>query len=138
VEYFETTIAILSDERLMPKDKNAWSVVNTRYDGQHSSYTIYKPWLSPRRPIFKSWVTYDARLPDHLYAVNKYWHAKVNAAYFETQQALPVYQGQNNLWLAGLYTYDVDCHESAIISGINVARRIAPDSDRLKRLISRS
>jgi len=135
VEYFETTIAVHGDERLMPADKKAWSVVNTRYDGTYSSYTIYKPWKTPQRPIFKSWITYEDHLPDKLYAVTRYWHGKVNAAYFATQQALPAYQGRNNLWLAGLYTHDVDCHESAVLSGVNVARQIAPESARLKQLL---
>jgi len=134
VEYFQTTIAVHSDERSMPADRRAWSLVNTRYDGHHASYTIYKPWLSPRRSIFKSWVTYDTQLPEKLYATTQYLHAKVNRAYFKTQQELPAYQGQNNLWFAGLYTHDVDCHESAIMSGVNIARQIEPQSIRLKKL----
>lgn len=138
VEYFKTTIAVHSDERLMPHDKRAWSLVNTRYDGRHSSFSIYKPWLSPQRAIFKSWVTYESQLPDKLYATTTYLHGKVNRAYFETQQALSQYQGQNNLWFAGLYTNDVDCHESAIMSGVNIARHIAPHSTRLQQLIADS
>jgi predicted NAD/FAD-binding protein len=134
VEYFQTTIAVHGDESLMPTDRRAWSLVNTRYDGRHSSYTIYKPWLSPQRSIFKSWVTYDTQLPENRYATTQYLHAKVNRAYFKTQQALPAYQGQNNLWFGGLYTHDVDCHESAIMSGVNIARQIEPQSTRLKKL----
>jgi hypothetical protein len=36
--------------------------------------------------------------------------------------------------LAGLYTADADSHESAILSAVAVAERLAPDSLRLARL----
>jgi predicted NAD/FAD-binding protein len=75
IEYFKTSIAIHGDERLMPADKKAWSVVNIRYDGQHSSNSIWKYWRINNRPIFKSWVTYEKELPQPLYALRTYWHA---------------------------------------------------------------
>ena len=38
-----TTIAIHGDRRLMPRDEAAWSVVNARADGAHSSLSIWNP-----------------------------------------------------------------------------------------------
>ena len=129
-----TTIAVHGDARLMPANRQHWSVVNTRYDGHYSANTVWKSWRS-REPIFKSWVTYEARLPEPLYGVATYDHPVVNAAYFEAQKQLARWQGQAQIWLAGMYMHDVDCHESAILSAVHVARQLAPQASRLKQLV---
>ena len=59
LEYFDTTIAIHGDRRLMPRSESAWSVVNARWDGCHSSLSIWNP--ERGLPVFKSWVTFDQR-----------------------------------------------------------------------------
>ena len=68
IRYFKTTIAVHSDPRFMPANPHHWSVVNTRYDATHSSNTIWKKWRS-KRPIFRSWVTFDPEMPTPLYHV---------------------------------------------------------------------
>lgn len=135
ITYFETTIAIHGDTRLMPPKRRHWSTVNIRFDGTYSQLSIWKPWKSAV-PVFRSWVTYETRLPDPLYAIAKYQHPRVDAAYFGAQKALQPFQGMNNLWLAGVYTDDIDCHESAVISGIKVAQALAPNAARLRQLTS--
>lgn len=131
--YFETTIALHGDTRLMPPRRNHWSTANIRYDGQYSQFSMWRPWRSTV-PVFKSWVTHDRILPEKLYATVNYLHPRVDLNHFALQRRLQPLQGRNNLWLAGVYTHDVDCHESAVMSAINVARRLAPQSARLKRL----
>jgi predicted NAD/FAD-binding protein len=79
-------------------------------------------------------VTFDEQLPEPLYALRTYWHPKINTRYFESQAALRRYQGRDNLWFAGVHTHDVDCHESAIVSAVKIAQRLAPETSRLKRL----
>jgi predicted NAD/FAD-binding protein len=133
IEYFTTTIAVHGDARLMPANRQHWSVVNTRYDGHYSANTIWKGWKS-REPIFKSWVTYEARLPEPLYGLATYDHPTVNASYFAAQKELARWQGHNQIWLAGMHMHDVDCHESATLSAVNVARKLAPNAARLKQL----
>jgi predicted NAD/FAD-binding protein len=134
IEYFPTTIALHGDRRLMPTKEIYWSIFNICYDGQHSANTVWKRWLSPRRPIFKSWVTFAPQMPDPLYASVHFQHPKINLNYYEAQRNLNNLQGKNNLWLAGLYMHDIDCHESAILSAVKVARRLAPDSANLRKL----
>jgi len=142
VDYFKTTIAIHGDDRFMPPHQHDWRVVNVRYDGVNSAMTAYKSWLSPDNPIFKSWVTLDVRnpkdtgsaLPEPLYALVHYDHPVANLKYFQVQKALSMIQGVNNLWFVGNYTFDNDSHESAIISAINVARELAPKSERFVRI----
>lgn len=133
ISYFETTIAIHGDTRLMPPKRKHWSTVNIRFDGTYSQLSVWKSWKSAV-PVFRSWVTHETHLPDPLYATAEYRHPRVDAAYFDAQKALEPLQGMNHLWLAGVYTHDIDSHESAIISGIKVAQALAPESERLKRL----
>jgi predicted NAD/FAD-binding protein len=134
IEYFSTTIAVHGDRRLMPAQEKHWSVANIRYDGRHSQNTIWKPWKS-KLPIFKSWITYESHMPEPLYAAVTYQHPKVNRQYFDAQRHLAELQGKDGLWFAGMYTHDVDSHESAVTSGIKVAQKLAPQSTRLKHLL---
>ncbi|MCC2032464.1 FAD-dependent oxidoreductase [Microbacterium allomyrinae] len=131
-EYFDTTIAIHGDRRLMPRDEAAWSVVNARADGAHSSLSIWSP--ARGVPVFKSWVTYDAEPPQPLYATATYQHGLIDTTYFDAQRRLRPLQGNHDVSLAGLYTADADSHESAILSAVAVAERLAPESHRLTRL----
>jgi predicted NAD/FAD-binding protein len=134
-EYFKGTIAVHGDRRLMPASEKHWSVLNIRHDGVHSALTVSKRWKSVKTsPVFKSWVTYEPRLPEPLYFLATYDHARVSPNHFQAQKALAPLQGQNNLWLAGLYTHDIDCHESAIVSAVNIAQRLDPQSPNLKHL----
>jgi predicted NAD/FAD-binding protein len=134
IEYFKGVIAIHGDRRLMPASEKDWSVLNVRSDGARSSLSVWKKWKS-RTPVFKSWITYEPQPPEPLYFSTTYDHPKISLRYFEAQRSLAALQGNNNLWLAGLYTHDIDSHESAILSAVKVAERLDPRSPRLKRLI---
>lgn len=140
ISYVPTTIAIHSDERFMPTNPADWGVVNIAFDGITSAMTICKLWKS-KTPLFRSWVTHHLAhrefLPDPLYALIHYEHAEVTPAYFQTQDTISSLQGANNLWLAGVYAIDIDSHESALQSAINVVQKLAPDSKRLQALLSR-
>lgn len=135
IDYFTTTIAVHEDRRLMPENSAHWSVVNTRYDAKHSSNTIWKKWKS-KKPIFRSWITYDSEPPDSLHLIRTYDHPKVNLNYYRAQRNLIPQQGENNLWLAGLYMHDIDCHESALVSAINIAQKLDPLSENLQKLMA--
>ncbi|SFR87611.1 Predicted NAD/FAD-binding protein [Agromyces sp. CF514] len=130
---FETRIAIHGDARFMPPHEASWSVVNARWDGAHSSLTVW----NPRRglPVFKSWVTHDDELPDEVYALATYEHGMITPEYFDAQSRLKGLNGAHGLWLAGLYMHDVDSHESAVRSAVAVAHALAPDTSRLRALI---
>lgn len=142
IEYSHTTIAVHGDTRFMPEDKDDWSVANVRYDGKQSAMTFHKSWEGAPRPVFRSWLTFDVRpetakgspLPDPLYSTVHYWHPKVNLKYFQTQKAVQILNGNRHLWFAGVYTEDVDSHESVILSAIRVAKALAPHSTRLYQL----
>jgi predicted NAD/FAD-binding protein len=136
IRYFDTSIAIHGDRSLMPRGEREWSVVNARWDGAHSALSIWDP--SHGLPVFKSWVSFDQRLPEPLYALASYRHGSIDLDYFDAQQRLTHLQGEHGLWLAGLYTDDADSHESAIRSAISVGRGLAPGSARLRLLTATS
>lgn len=132
IEYFDTTIAVHGDRRLMPLRESAWSVVNIRWDGTHSHLSIWNP--TRRVPVFRSWVSFDERMPDNVYATARYEHGAITPDYFAAQERLRSMQGEHRVWLAGLYSDDVDSHGSAIRSAVTVAQRLAPGSRRLALL----
>ena len=141
IEYFPATVAIHGDESYMPKNKSDWSITNCKFDGKISALTIYKPWKSTT-PIFRSWITHDINalndeniLPQPLYALEHFHHQKVTPAYFKAQKKIAAVQGLHNIWFVGNYTYDIDSHESAIVSALLVAKKLAPDSKRLKTML---
>lgn len=136
VEYFETKIAVHGDTRWMPAQRRHWSLVNVRAGTPSSALTFWKPWRGDN--LFRSWVTYAPDLPDPLYALETFFHPKPNRSYFEAQAYLATVQGHNRLWLAGMYTQDVDLHESAIRSAVHIAQRLAPDTPRLHQLLGRA
>lgn len=141
VEYFHTVIAVHGDRRFMPASPADWSAVNIRYDGINSALTICKSWMQPF-PVFRSWITYTVgvpptdAMPRPLYALKEFYHPKVTAEYFACQQELSRLQGMQNLWIAGFYTHDADSHNNAIVSAINIARKLNPTSERLEALTS--
>lgn len=132
-EHFETRIAVHGDRRLMPPSTSAWSVVNARFDGAHSHLSIWNP--ERGLPVFRSWVTFEERLPQPLYATATYEHLAPTVEHFAAQRALAALRGHGGVFLAGLYTDDADSHESAVRSAVTIAQELAPDSPRLERLV---
>ncbi|GAA2000030.1 FAD-dependent oxidoreductase [Microbacterium ulmi] len=131
-EFFDAVIAIHGDRRLMPPRERDWSVVNSRWDGAHSQLSIWKP--TRGLPLFRSWVTYEERMPEPLHELVRYRHGRGTPAHFEAQRRLAAMQGEHGVWLAGMYADDADSHESAVHSAVTVAERLAPESRRLGML----
>ena len=137
IESFKTVIAVHGDVRLMPKNKLDWSVVNCSFNGQRSALTINKPWKNSGN-IFRSWINNHDQIPliEPLYAIEEFYHQKITPNFFKAQKELKEIQGDNNLWFVGHYMHDLDSHESAIVSALNVVQRLAPHSDRLAKMMS--
>ncbi len=138
LEYWDAMIAVHSDESYLPSDKAFWATVNIDNDGVQSAMTIYKRWRS-KVPVFRSWITPSRQdtLPKNLIEIRYYKHALVTPSYFAIQHYLKEVQGRHNLWLAGVYMHDIDSHESAIMSAVSIAERLAPISKRLMTLLKK-
>jgi hypothetical protein len=133
--YTRTRVAVHGDRRLMPPRRREWSVVNVRWDGTHSQTTMWQAGTQPPEvPVFKGWVTHDAAMPQPLHVAVDFERGRIDRAYAEAQRSLAPLQGRGGLWLAGVYTNDIDSHESTIRSAVTIAGALAPESVRLRRL----
>lgn len=133
IEYLKATIAVHEDKRFMPQKEENWSVANVCYNDLNSTLTVYKKWKS-ERPFFRSWLFPSMPTPEKIHCLQHYYHARPNINYFEAQNLISNLQGKQNIWLAGVYTYDIDSHESAIVSAIKIAQKLNPESERLDSL----
>ncbi len=132
--YFRTAIAVHGDRRLMPPEEKHWSVFNVRWSKGRGFSTVWKQQRTSA-PVFRSWLAPGEPLPEPLYDLSHYDHPAMDLEHYRAQHALTALQGRRNLWFAGLYTYDVDSHESAVQSAIHVARQLAPASRNLALLV---
>lgn len=135
ISYISATLAIHQDQRFMPANIRDWSVANVWRNNNFSTLTIYKKKRSDSN-YFRSWLLPGFPEPNTIHGLQHYYHAKPNMDYFKTQEAIHHYQGAHNLWLAGLYTNDIDSHESALKSAMAIAQKLAPNSLRLTKLLS--
>ncbi len=143
--YFDATICVHGDTSLMPPRSRDWAVANFRFDGHTSALSLYKSWHTSANglPIFRSWTTHTVRSPkpsspvlSPLYAPPVKWrHPIIDPDFFIVQAAMQAISGNHNMWFAGVHTGEFDLHESAVCSAVNVAKKLAPSSARLQKLI---
>jgi predicted NAD/FAD-binding protein len=131
--HFDTRIVIHRDPGLMPERRADWSIVNVRVDDDAAWTTEWSGWRE-NLPVFRSWLPPGRSLPEGVIHDHSFHHLVVNRASRTLQGAIAAEQGRSGLFLAGMYTADVDNHESALCSAVTLAQALAPDSPNLKRL----
>lgn len=129
--HFDTHIVVHRDTRLMPPERDAWAMINVSYDGTHAWTT---EWAGRALDVnvFRTWLPPGYPLPAGTEAQQHFRHLIVDGQSRHRQQVIEARQGEQGLYLAGMYTCDVDNHESAIASAVSVARLLAPRSPRLR------
>jgi uncharacterized protein len=132
VDIFEAELVVHGDASAMPSEPKSWSVANFRACGDSAALTVWKPWKS--KSVFRSWVTGMGSTYRNEYGRFRFRHPIGNSKYYRVQDAIRVLQGTKSIWFAGACVQDNDCHESAVMSALAVARRLAPGSDRTVRL----
>ena len=86
--------------------------------------------------LFKSWATARARPVSEPLAEAEFRHALITPEYLTAQARLSALQGVHGPWFAGSYTRDVDLQETALLSAVEVVRRLAPGAPNLLRLLA--
>ncbi len=132
--YIPARVAIHTDPTYMPAKRSDWSGFNVLTDG---------PWCEPSMwfgafrdvDVYKSWVSHRAELPRETIATFDYLHAHETPDLARAQAALGAVQGDQGLWFAGTHMTDVASQESALVSAIDVAKRLAPGSANLARVL---
>jgi hypothetical protein len=130
---FDTRVFIHEDASFMPASRSDWSVINHVFERDHRVMT---EWSGHHlaRPVFRSWVPAGAPEPARVHARKDFQHLVVSRQHAVLQRRLEEGQGLARVWLAGMYTTDVDDHESALVSAVRIARLLAPDSPSLRQL----
>jgi uncharacterized protein len=132
-KYCSARIAVHGDTSYMPPKKVDWSTYNSMYDGENCEATIWCP-EDGEHEYFKSWVTFKDRMPKNLYSVHEFTHPVLTPAHYHAQAKLKPLNGRDNLWFVGSYTQDIDSHESGVLSAIEIAQKLDPESENLKTL----
>ncbi|MDR7277796.1 FAD-dependent oxidoreductase [Catenuloplanes atrovinosus] len=131
--YIPARVAIHADPAYMPVNRQDWSGFNVLTDGPYCEPSM---WYGAFRDVsvFKSWVSHRAQLPAETIATFDYLHALETPDLAPAQAALAGYQGTERLWFAGAHTVDVASQDSALVSAISIAKRLAPASANLARI----
>ncbi len=87
------------------------------------------------REVFRSWVTHDPHPPAEVLARARYRHPIPVPAAWRAQQLVRQIDGRDRIHLAGSWTRDVDSHESAVVSAVEVALRLLGDRTDVKKLL---
>lgn len=132
--HFETDIVIHGDPSFMPPRRADWSLVNLFDEGDHAWMTDWSGWRHGLF-VFRTWMPPDRALPSPLYRRRRFHHLLMTPDNVNLQRAIAGLQGRAGIWVAGMYTVDVDNHESALLSAIPPARALAPASPSLRRLL---
>jgi predicted NAD/FAD-binding protein len=130
---FDTRVFIHGDASFMPASRGDWSVINHVFERDHRAMTEWSG-HHLRRPVFRSWVPAGAPEPARVHARKDFPHLVVTRHNAVLQRRLEQSQGRARVWLAGMYTTDVDDHESALLSAVRVASVLAPESPTLRQL----
>ena len=131
--YFPATVVIHRDPAYMPADRADWSAYNATVDGDWCEATM---WFGAIRgvEVFKSWATHRREPPRQVVTSHDFRHALITPDFLRAQTALAEVSGQAGLYFAGSHTTDVASQESALLSALRVARRLAPTAPNLARL----
>lgn len=131
--HFDVDIVVHGDSSLMPPRRADWSEINQCHRDDQAWMTDW-PGSAQHVPVFRTWLPAGHPEPREVFARRRFRHLLVGKENLERQRRLAALQGQDRLWVAGMYTTDVDNHESALLSAVAVARGLAPESPALRRL----
>jgi predicted NAD/FAD-binding protein len=127
VRTFPTHIVIHSDPTYMPTDPRDWCLINQFHRDGEAFVTEWCGWVE-RRPVFRTWLPEGRRMPDQVHDARRFEHLVVTPASLAMQKRIAALQGAGGLYAAGMYVTEVDIHESALASALDVAAAIAPQS----------
>jgi predicted NAD/FAD-binding protein len=127
VRTFPTHIVIHSDPAFMPEDPRDWCLINQFHRDGEAFLTEWCGWVE-RLPVFRTWLPAGRPMPRGVHYAGRFEHLVVSPDSPALHARLAALQGSGGLYAAGMYVTDVDIHESALASALEVASALAPDS----------
>jgi predicted NAD/FAD-binding protein len=138
--YYTARMVIHGDAAYMPANRGDWCSHNAAVLGDSCEATI---WLgafrtNPRtgRPVqlFKSWASNRPVQPTDVLAEQTFLHPSLSPDTLRATQELTPWQGRDGLHFVGHFTTITDLQETALASGMAVAKAISPTSRTLLTL----
>lgn len=131
--YADVEIGIHRDPCFMPPERRHWSTYNVDV---HDGWSDVCIWFGPTHGVdlFKSWIAHREIDDEQLLARAGFRHLGLTPAAVRARRRIADRQGCDGIHFAGHHLVDVENQESAVVSAIDVARRLAPGSARLARL----
>ena len=127
-------LAVHRDPSVMPADRRLWSRSNFDLsDPRQPGLTVWSG-SYVQRDLFRTWLHGGQEPPASTLRTADYRHIHITPAHRERQRTLEAMQGRDGVYAAGMYTDGIDNHESAVRSGLRVAERLAPASERVRWL----
>jgi predicted NAD/FAD-binding protein len=140
VQTFEATLAIHRDPLYVHPDATYHSLINAVVSAEACEVSMsmaeaLAPLPDGRRvDLWKSWVGHRTQQPSDVLSTETYTHIQVSPQTIQAQETLAGLQGAGGIYFAGGWTLPFDSQETALLSAINVAERLAPRSSKLARL----
>jgi len=142
-EYYSARTVIHRDPIYMPADQNYWCSHNAAVDGDSCEGSV---WLGSARKnaktgkpiqLFKSWASKRELQPKDILAERTFLHPLLSPATMRATKELRNWQGFKGLSFTGHYMTLTDLQETALYSGVAVAKILNPASQRLQSLQQR-
>lgn len=138
-EYYRSRLIVHRDPVYMPPHRKDWSVQNAAIDGENCEGSvwmgaIYKP--EPQRAplsLFKSWASWRQKESKAILWEREFKHCLSTPETMRAIKQLQNWQGVRGLYFAGHSMTCTDLQETALFSALDVARRLSPESPRLRR-----
>ncbi|WP_146134784.1 FAD-dependent oxidoreductase [Actinopolyspora mortivallis] len=132
--YRRVDYALHRDPVGMPDRLEHWSTNNLTLGENHSETTV---WYGPVHgvDVFRSQVSRRSRQPSKVLARESFRQLLPTPEVVRAQRRLAAHQGTDNLYFAGHYAFGIDSQETTVESAALVARRLAPSSPRVARLL---
>src|SRR5262249_49184567 len=127
----------------MPADPSHWCSHNAAVDGDTCEASI---WLGSGRnsattgkpiQLFKSWASKRELRPEDILVERTFLHPLLSPDTMRATKELRDWQGFKGLFSAGHYMTVTDLQETALYSGVAVAKMLNPASQRLQSLQQR-
>jgi predicted NAD/FAD-binding protein len=142
-EYYSARIVIHRDPIYMPADRNYWCSHNAAVDVDSCEGSV---WLGSARKnaktgkpiqLFKSWASKRELQPKDILAERTFLHPMLSPDTMRATKQLRNWQGFKGLFFTGHYMTLTDLQETALYSGMAVAKVLNPASQRLQSLQQR-
>lgn len=133
--YCDTEVAIHTDVSFMPPNRADWATLH--YVFESSSLAFLTEWCGwhARRDVFRTWLLPGRTPPRDVRERIPFQHLIVTPESIALQRRIAALQGQGGVWLTGMYVTDVDTHESSLLSALDVARRLVPESRNVRAIV---